>query len=61
MAGKWNFNETSEQLILAFPAVIAASQLSVLLRFNYTLKDGLSGFYKSSYTGRSFPFHPEPG
>ena len=51
MAGKWKFNETSEQLILAFPTVITASQLSVLLRFNYTLNEGLSGFYKSSYTG----------
>ena len=51
LAGKWKFNETSEQLVLAFPAVITASQLSVLLRFNYTLNEGLSGFYRSSYKG----------
>ena len=51
MAGKWKFNETSEQLTLAFPAVITAPQLSLLLRFNYTLNEGLSGFYRSSYTG----------
>ncbi len=51
MAGKWKFNETSEQLTLAFPTVITAPQLSVLLRFNYTLNEGLSGFYRSSYKG----------
>jgi len=51
LAGKWRFNETSEQLTLAFPKLITASQLSLLLRFNYTLNEGLSGFYRSSYKG----------
>ena len=51
MAGKWSFNETSEQVTLAFPIVITAPQLTLLLRFNLTLNEGLSGFYRSTYQG----------
>ena len=52
MAGKWRFNETSEQVTLAFPKVITAPQLTLLLRFNLTLNEGLSGFYRSTYQGK---------
>lgn len=51
LTGRWKFNETSEQVTLAFPKVITVPQLTLLLRFNYMLNEGLSGFYRSSYKG----------
>ena len=50
-AGTWRFND-QEQLILEFEeAIQPAANVSFALHFNYTLKQGLSGLYRSSYTG----------
>ena len=50
-AGLWSLNATSEQLTLAFPSALPVSELTLLIRFNYTLSEGLSGFYRSTYKG----------
>jgi hypothetical protein len=50
-AGRWAMNKTSGQVMLAFPNVIADEQVTILIRFNYTLNEGLSGFYRSQYSG----------
>lgn len=50
-AGLWSLNATSEQLTLAFPNAVEVSQLTLLIKFNYTLSEGLSGFYRSTYKG----------
>ena len=50
-AGLWSLNATSEQLTLAFPSALPVSELTFLIRFNYTLSEGLSGFYRSTYKG----------
>jgi len=51
IAGKWSFNN-QEQLILEFEeAIQPATNVSFAVHFNYTLKKGLSGFYRSSYKG----------
>ncbi len=45
-------NDTLGQLTLAFPRLLSEETLTVLIRFNYTLSQGLSGFYRSQYTGK---------
>ena len=51
IAGRWALNETLGQLTLAFPRQLSYETVTVRLKFNYTLKEGLSGFYRSQYTG----------
>lgn len=46
-------NQTTGQLMLAFPNLIYEDQVTVMIRFNYTLNQGLSGFYRSHYSGES--------
>ena len=48
--GSWKFNN-QEQLILEFEDAIRPPSASFALHFNYMLKEGLSGFYRSNYTG----------
>ncbi|BDA42905.1 Aminopeptidase N [Coccomyxa sp. Obi] len=49
--GRWAFNETLGQLTLAFPNQLPLDQsVSILLHFNYTLQQKLSGFYRSHYS-----------
>lgn len=47
-AGSWKFND-QEQLILEFDEPITTPNVSFAVHFNYTLKQGLSGYYRSSY------------
>lgn len=45
-------NDTLGQLTLAFPNQLPLDQpVSLLLHFNYTLQQKLSGFYRSHYSG----------
>ncbi len=50
-AGRWALNETLGQLTLAFPRLLSAETVTLVLHFNYTLAQGLSGFYRSHYEG----------
>ena len=54
LAGSWAFND-QEQLILQFDDVITSPTVSFAIHFNYTLKQGLSGFYRSSYKCKATP------
>ena len=51
-AGSWKFTD-QEQLILEFDDPITDPKFSFVVHFNYTLKQGLSGFYRSNYTSKS--------
>lgn len=48
-------NKTSQQVILQFPQAVPMQPLVPVLRlqFSYKLKEGLDGFYRSSYIGET--------
>lgn len=57
--GTWKYNTDQEQVILQFEEAIRGPSVDFVLHFNYTLSQGLSGFYRSTYKGEAaFSRHP---
>ena len=47
-------NDTSEQVILSFDSVIRG-KAEMTIAFNYSLRPGLEGLYRSQVTGTAMP------
>ena len=54
-AGTLQYNESSNQYIINFGQSLPQPHATILLAFNYTLGDGLSGFYRSNYIREPLP------
>jgi len=51
-AGEWRLaGDNLQQLTLQFPAVLSGP-VTVSIEFGYPLRDALSGFYRSTFTGQ---------
>ena len=48
--GNWDWNQ-KEQIVVKFDKEITSSRAILALTFDYPLKQGLSGFYMSRFTG----------
>lgn len=50
-------NDTNEQMILSFDSLIRG-RAEVSIAFDYSLRPGLEGLYRSQITGTAIAFHP---
>lgn len=44
-------NDTSEQMILSFDSILPQPQATLTVDFDFTLRPGLEGLYRSQFTG----------
>ena len=58
--GEWRLAGSSlQQLTLQFPTVLSGP-VTVSIEFGYPLRDALSGFYRSTFTGGQFNCRTKP-
>ena len=53
-------NDTNEQMILSFDSLLPRTQATVSIAFDYSLRPGLEGLYRSQFTGTSSLLHTLP-
>lgn len=44
-------NDTNEQMILSFDSLLPRLQATLSIAFDYSLRPGLEGLYRSQFTG----------
>jgi hypothetical protein len=52
----YGHNDTSEQMVLSFESILPRPHATLSMTFDYSLRPGLEGLYRSQFTGTALTF-----